>query len=88
MEKQYKMCQSCGMPLNKDPHGGGKNHDGSNSLKYCSYCYQDGEFTFEGTVQEFQDFCRVKMIESGHNRFMAWLLTRGMRRLERWKNIA
>ncbi len=53
--------------------------------KYCSYCYQNGEFTFNGTVSEFQEFCRQKMIEGGHNRFMAWMFTRGMKRLERWK---
>lgn len=86
MGKQNKMCQSCGMPMSKDPQGGGTNADGSKNIKYCSYCFQNGAFTYNGTVTEFQEFCRKKMIESGHNKFMAWLLTRGMKRLERWKN--
>jgi hypothetical protein len=29
MEKVYKNCQSCGMPLKKDAKGGGTNADGS-----------------------------------------------------------
>ncbi len=74
MEKQNKMCQSCGMPMSKDPQGGGTNADGSKNIKYCSYCYQNGAFTYNGTVTEFQEFCRKKMIESGHNKFIAWLV--------------
>ena len=86
MKKPTKICQSCGMPMSKDTENGGANADGSTNLKYCSYCFQNGEFTFNGSVQEFQEFCRQKMIESGHNKFTAWLFTRGMKRLERWKN--
>lgn len=87
MKKPVKMCQSCGMPMSKDPESGGTNTDGSKNLKYCSYCFQNGEFTFIGSVREFQEFCRQKMIDNGHNKFMAWLFTRGMKRLERWKSI-
>jgi hypothetical protein len=86
MEKKYKNCQSCGIPLNRDPKGGGTNADGSISHKYCSYCYENGSFTYEGTVADFQEFCRMKMIEGGHSRFTAWLFSRGLKRLERWKN--
>ena len=38
-------CQSCGMPLSKDPLGGGTNADGSPSTEYCSHCYREGAFT-------------------------------------------
>ena len=51
-----QMCQCCGMPLSKDPNGGGTNSFGSKTNIYCSYCYQKGEFTFKGTVTEFQKF--------------------------------
>lgn len=85
MEKQYKMCQSCGMPMSRDPQKGGSNSDGSKNKKFCSYCYQQGSFTFDGSVDEFQEFCRQKMIENGQNKITAWLFTRGMKRLERWK---
>ena len=85
MSTTNKFCQSCGMPMNKDPQGGGTNADGSKSVLYCSYCYENGAFKFNGTVAEFQEFCRQKMIEGGYSRFMAWLLTQGMKRLQRWK---
>ena len=79
------MCQSCGMPMNKDPQGGGTNADGSKNSKYCSYCYQNGAFVGgEMTVGEFQEFCRRKMIESGTPKLFAWMFTRRMKRLERW----
>lgn len=85
MKKGNKMCQSCGMPMSKDEHGGGTNTDGTKTLKYCSYCYRDGVFAFDGNVSDFQEFCRQKMIEGGHSKFMSWLFTRGMKRLKRWK---
>lgn len=76
------------MPIKKDPSGGGTNADQTRSFKYCSYCFQNGEFTYKGNdVYAFQDFCKNKMIESGHSKFMSWLFTRGMSRLERWKNL-
>ena len=80
-----KFCQSCGMPMKKDPQSGGTNTDGSKNEKYCSYCYQNGDFTFNGTVSEFQEFCKEQMIKSGAPKIIAWLFTRGMKRLERWK---
>lgn len=86
MEKTNKICQSCGMPLKNDTKGGSTNADGTKNQNYCSYCYQSGDFTWKGNVKEFQEFCRKKMIESGHNRFISWLFTRGMGRLQRWKN--
>jgi Putative zinc ribbon domain len=79
------ICQSCGMPLKRDTNGGGTNADGSINLEYCSYCFVNGEFTHPGPVAEFQDFCKEKMIEGGHSRFISWLFTRGMSRLNRWK---
>ncbi len=80
-----KICQSCGMPLSKDPMGGAINADGTKNTTYCSYCYKDGAFTFQGTVKEFQEHCKQKMKESGHSTFLSWLFTRGLKRLDRWK---
>ena len=48
MEAKMNICQSCGMPLDKDPNKGGTNADKSRSDKYCSFCYKDGKFTDEG----------------------------------------
>ena len=86
MKQKNKFCQSCGMPFEEDPQKGGTNADGSKSLKYCSYCYQNGEFTYKtDEAKEFQEFCRQQMIKGNHNKFTAWLFTREIPRLERWK---
>lgn len=85
MEKTNKFCQSCGMPIDKDPKKGGSNADGTINLMYCSYCYQKGEFIFKGTAREMQLFCREKMIEQGMSKFTAWFFSLGIPRLERWK---
>ena len=56
-------CQSCAMPLSDDVMGTEKN--GSKSADYCSYCYKDGAFTAECTMEEMIDFCAGPMVE--HN---------------------
>jgi len=43
-ELEKHRCQSCGMPLQYDPKGGGSEADGSLSKLYCSYCYDQGAF--------------------------------------------
>lgn len=82
-----KFCQSCGMPMAKDPGHGGTNADGSRSVDYCSYCYRDGAFTSPEirTAADMQKFCIVKMKEMGTPGFMAWVLTRNIPRLKRWR---
>ncbi len=40
----YRFCQSCSMPLD-NVEVLGTEKDGSKCLKYCRYCYQNGEFT-------------------------------------------
>lgn len=44
MESQADICQSCGMPFDKDPKKGGTNADKSLSKKYCSFCFQEGKY--------------------------------------------
>ena len=85
--KTYKYCQSCSMPADKDPGHGGTEKDGSKTSKYCSYCYVAGEFTSPeiDTAKKMQTFCIEKMVECNVPRFVAWLFTRGIPRLERWK---
>jgi len=87
MEKMYKFCQSCGMPLKKDENGGGSNADGSKSIMYCSRCYQDGEFTRPDiTVKQMQELVKGKMKEMGFPGFLTSFFTYGIPRLERWKS--
>jgi hypothetical protein len=86
MEKKYKSCQSCMMPLNKDPKGSGTNADGSRSTMYCSYCYENGKFLQPNvTAQEMREFVTNKMVEMKFPRFIAKFMTAGIPNLERWK---
>lgn len=79
-------CQSCGMPLTKDPAGGGTNAGGSKSTVYCSLCYEDGSFKgLCANGKEMQQFVREKMREEGWNPILVWLLTLDIPRLSRWK---
>ena len=79
-------CQSCGMPMTKDPEQGGSNSDGSKSEDYCSYCYQNGSFTQPGfTSKDMQKFCIEKLKEMGLPRPIGWLVTRGIPKLKRWR---
>ena len=82
-----KFCQSCGMPMKKDPGNGGANADGSRSTDYCSYCYQDGVFTSPEirTAADMQKFCIGKLKEMRTPGFLAWILTRNIPKLKRWR---
>ena len=81
-----KMCQSCGMPLAKDPKGGGTEADGTLSEIYCSLCYENGQFVHpDFSASEMQDFCVIKLKEKGMPSIMAWMFTRGIPKLDRWK---
>lgn len=81
-----KLCQSCSMPMDKDPGGGGTEADGTKSDKYCSLCYENGQFhNPDFTAKEMQDFCIQQMKKQGMPGFVAWIFTRGIPNLERWK---
>ena len=56
-------CQSCGMPIT-DPAIHGTEQDGSASPHYCKYCYQNGAFTGDMTMEEMIDFCTPFMVQS------------------------
>ena len=81
-----KFCQSCGMPMKKDPKTGGTDADGSKSTVYCSYCYVNGAFTSPdiNTPKAMQKFCIGKLKEMGMPGFVAWLFTRSIPKLKRW----
>lgn len=51
MNTTDKFCQSCRMPLDSDAVIG-MNADGSKNNDYCVYCYQDGKFTADCTMDE------------------------------------
>lgn len=55
MEKEMRFCQSCGMPLTDEILG--TNADGSKNEEYCIYCFKDGAFTGDFTMEEMIEFC-------------------------------
>lgn len=86
MEKVYKFCQSCGMPLKKDVAGGGSNADGSKNHLYCSKYYVNGQFTQPeiDSADKMQALVKSKMKEMGFPGFLAGFFTKGIPKLERW----
>jgi hypothetical protein len=82
-----RFCQSCGMPMEKDPGNGGTNADGTKSAKYCSYCYESGSFSgnFKNS-NEMVEFVKGKLKEMGHGPLKRWFYTSHISRLERWNN--
>lgn len=87
MTQTYKNCQSCGMPLKKDPGHGGTEANGSRSIRFCSKCYQHGKFTSPDiTLEQMQALVKGKLKEMGFPGFLAGMLTKGIPRLERWRS--
>ena len=50
-----QFCQSCGMPLTADLLG--TNADGSKNMDYCIFCYKDGRFLQDVTMEGMIDHC-------------------------------
>lgn len=82
------LCQSCGMPLEKDPNQGGTNADQSKSATYCSFCYQNGNFTDAGSTLEEKIEKNTKLAVSklGMTESEARIMAENiLPNLERWK---
>ena len=47
-----KICQSCAMPMPNDSLYG-TNVDGTKNVDYCIYCYKDGKFLQQVTMEEY-----------------------------------
>ena len=52
---EQRFCQSCGMPLTDNVLG--TNADGSKNEDYCMYCYKDGKFLQDCTMEEMIEHC-------------------------------
>ncbi|WP_295940879.1 zinc ribbon domain-containing protein [uncultured Alistipes sp.] len=53
---QIKFCQSCGMPMQAAADFGTE-ADNTPSVDYCVYCYKDGAFTADCTMEEMIQHC-------------------------------
>jgi len=61
-----QFCQSCGMPLPKNEDCG-TNVDGSTNYDYCKYCYAEGKFLQECTMDDMIDHCAQFVDEVNKN---------------------
>ena len=55
VEEMSDVCQSCGMIMNVNDYG--KNQDGSENKDYCHYCYPNGSFGKDETMEEMIESC-------------------------------
>lgn len=78
-------CQSCGMPMTDELYG--KNKDGSKSEDYCKYCYENGEFTQDFTMEEMIEFCIPLTVENTDmdEQSVTVMLNKFIPQLKRWK---
>jgi len=86
---EVKLCQSCGMPIDVRTEPGTEK-DGSSSEKYCVHCYQNGEFTKNGSFEEMYAYNLARFRESDMNRFEKFILNmmytkKFVKKLERWQ---
>lgn len=78
------ICQSCSMPMNEDQFG--TNQDGSVNRDYCVYCFKDGAFTSDETMEQMIDICVPHMVGPEFTEAQAReTLARVMPELKRWK---
>ncbi len=88
---EMKFCQSCGMPLSNEVLG--TNADGTSNEDYCIYCYKDGKFVQDLTMEQMIDHCAQFTgeinINSGQNLTVEQMkeqMRQFFPNLKRWKN--
>lgn len=80
-----KICQSCGMELS-DESFYGKNSDGSKNTQYCKYCFPNGSFSKDETLEEMVESCIPFRIKNYPDEETARThITRDLLLLDRWK---
>lgn len=87
--KNMNYCQSCGMPMEEGcTEILGTNLDGSKNEEYCTYCFQNGEFTTKGTMEEMRDICVMHMVQENNNmtkEMATKIMDEYLPKLKRWK---
>lgn len=85
---QTKFCQSCGMPMGKTDELYGHNSDGSKNQDYCSYCYDNGKFSYDCTMGEMINICTPHMLKNNptmSEEQAKQLMTQFFPTLKRWQ---
>lgn len=79
------ICQSCGMQLTKELRG--TEADKTPSADYCHYCYADGAFVKEETLEEMIESCipfRINDTDCPDAETARSQMRRDFPRLKRW----
>ena len=61
---ENRFCQSCAMPLGETDELLGTEKDGTKNPEYCMYCYANGAFTSDCTMDEMISFCVKPMVDN------------------------
>lgn len=81
----YKICQSCGMHIEDDKHRG-TNVDNSLNKDYCVYCFENGAFLCDDTMEQKVEKCIEFHIDENTNETQAReKLLHLFPTLKRWK---
>lgn len=75
-------CQSCGMPITVEQMG--REKDGTPNQHYCKWCWDNGEFCADCTMDEMIEYCLPHMPfgdQESNRSFLEGLLPT----LDRWK---
>ncbi len=78
-------CQSCGMPI--IPEEMGREKDGTPNTHYCKWCWDNGDFLKDLTMEEMVEWC-LPYMPFGDPESNRTFLTNLLPTLERWKKKA
>ena len=88
---QEKFCESCGMPMGDTDEMYGTESNGSKSVDYCKFCYENGIFTNpNATLEETIKFVADMMVKDfGFSPEDALEQCKaGIPNLKRWKSVS
>lgn len=82
------ICQSCGMNMGESDYG--TNADGSLNREYCKYCFAEGGFVKNQSLEESIESCIPFLVQDGTCKTeeeAREMLKKEMPKLKRWKKI-
>lgn len=57
-----RLCESCGMMLTPEDYG--TQADGAPDEHYCKWCYEQGKYTYETTMEDMIEDCAPRLAEN------------------------
>ena len=87
LEMPEHYCQSCGMLLTSDDCG--TDASGATTDRYCKWCYDHGEYTYETTMEAMIEDCAPRLAQSTGMSLDEAVSLMGavLPQLERWRTV-